>query len=55
MKTFKQYLNEKESKYINKHGFLKIDPLKVGRGSHDKSSAYQQALALKKQKENKKP
>ena len=39
-----------ESKYINKDGFLKTNPLKVGRGSHDKSSAYQQAL---KQKQNK--
>ena len=54
MKTFKQYLNEQESKYINKHGFLKIDPLKVGRGPHDKSSAYQQALALKKKKQDNK-
>ena len=58
MKTFKQfkeYLNEQESKYIDKHGFLKTNRLKVGRGSHDKSSAYQQALAWKTEKENKKP
>lgn len=58
MKTFKQfkeYLNEQESKYIDKHGFLKTKKSGVGRGPHDKSSAYQKALKLRKQKENKKP
>ena len=58
MKTFKQfkeYLNEQESKYIDEHGFLKTKKSGVGRGPDVKSSAYQKALALKNEKQNRKP